>query len=91
MAQGRAAVFEVGDPVIFLDQKGRSYLVHLKEGGRKDIRGHKFEHDAVISRPSNSTHEFAGNPKSAYCTLAVIWMSNAMIISMPGLTFLSIS
>src|SRR5262245_23500504 len=49
-----------------------------------------FEQLAVISKSSNSTHEFAGNPKSEYSTDAVIWVSIVTINSTFGLTFLII-
>src|SRR5580765_4306977 len=47
-----------------------------------------LEHDAVISRSSNSTHGFAGRPKSEYSTLAVICVSIVTINSTFGFTFL---
>src|ERR1041384_174335 len=47
-----------------------------------------LEQLAVISRSSNSTQEFAGNPKSEYSTLAVICVSIVTINSTFGLTFL---
>ena len=47
-----------------------------------------FEQLAVISKSSNSTHEFAGRPKSEYSTLAVICVSIVTINSTFGLTFL---
>ena len=49
-----------------------------------------FEHEAVISRPWNSTQEFAGSARSAYSTEDVIWMSAVTIMSIRGLTSLSI-
>src|SRR5580765_6294503 len=47
-----------------------------------------FEHDAVISRSSNSTHELAGKPKSEYSTDAVICVSIVQINSTFGLALL---
>src|SRR5262245_23164342 len=47
-----------------------------------------FEQLAVISSPSNSSHEFAGKAISAYSMDAVIWMSIETIISTLGSTFL---
>src|ERR1043165_7821369 len=49
-----------------------------------------FEQLAVISRSVNSTHEFAGSPKSEYSTLAVICVSSVTISSTFGFTFLII-
>src|SRR3989338_3809372 len=50
-----------------------------------------LEQEAVISSPSNSSHELAGRAMSAYSIDAVIWMSIDTIISTFWLTFLIMS
>ena len=47
-----------------------------------------LEQLAVISSPSDSSQEFAGNAMSEYSIEAVIWMSTETIISTLGSTFL---
>lgn len=39
-----------GEAVVLLDQKERIYYATLKEGGVTDIRGHRFEHDALVGQ-----------------------------------------
>lgn len=45
----------VGDPLLLIDRKRRSYLIWLKEGGAYDLRGGRVSHDALIGRP-DGTH-----------------------------------
>ncbi len=45
----------VGEPVLLIDRKRRSYLIWLKEGSAYDLRGGRVDHDALIGRP-DGTH-----------------------------------
>ncbi len=47
----RRGPFAPGDGVVFIDHKGRRFFAFLEEGGRQNVRGHLFEHDAILGQP----------------------------------------
>lgn len=47
----RGGLLAAGDPVLLIDRKRRSYLVWLKDGGARDLRGGRVPHDGLIGRP----------------------------------------
>jgi tRNA (adenine57-N1/adenine58-N1)-methyltransferase len=47
----------VGDPVLLIDRKLRSYLIWLREGGAYDLRGGRVSHDALIGQSEGLTLE----------------------------------
>ncbi len=53
----RAGLLAVGEPVLLIDRKRRSYLVWLKAGAVFDLRGGHVQHDALIGRPDGTVTE----------------------------------
>lgn len=47
----------VGEPVLLIDRKRRSYLVWLKADGAYDLRGGRVGHNALIGQPEGATVE----------------------------------
>ncbi len=52
-----SAPFESGERVMFVDARGRSYLVKLHTGGTFHTHGGTLAHDLVLGRPEGTTLE----------------------------------
>ena len=48
-------ILQVGDPVIFLDKKERSFYAILEKDKIQNIRGDFIAHDAVIGKDEGVT------------------------------------